>query len=413
MRESPLLAIAIPFFLLAIAIEYYIGRRQQRELYRFNDSIADLSCGVSQVVSEIFLKGLHLALYWWVFENYRLFTFAETDLTPWILAFLGVDFFYYWWHRLSHEVNFMWAIHVVHHQSEDYNLAVALRQATFSILTSRFFYLPLALMGVSPFILLVNLEISLIYQFWIHTQAIGKMPPWFEAVMNTPAHHRVHHAVNPQYIDRNHAAILIIWDKLFGTFEEEREQPVFGITKPLKSFNPIWANFHYWLELFELAAQTPRFSDKIKLFFMPPGWKPAELGGPEHAPPVDPARVVKYDPKVPKTIRRYIGLQFLLVAPAAPILMEAGKVLSPLNLLLPTLLVFLTVITWSGMMERKRWAVPLEVTRLILLVAGVAAGLWGHSLMLYATLTVLVLAGLFAFWVIRFAPLINSEPARA
>ncbi len=181
-----------------------------------------------------------------------------------------MDFVYYWWHRLSHEVSFLWAVHVVHHQSEDYNLAVALRQAVFSVWTIWPFHLPLALLGIPPVTFLVVDSLSTLYQFWIHTELIGKLG-FFERIFNTPAQHRVHHAINPRYLDKNYAATLCVWDRLFGTFEEEREQPVYGLVKPLGSFNPIWAQVQHFVALAR-RTRTLRGMDKLRVWLKGPEW---------------------------------------------------------------------------------------------------------------------------------------------
>ena len=194
-----------------------------------------------------------------------------------------MDFFYYWFHRWSHEVNAGWAAHIVHHQSEEMNLAVALRQSVFQGALSWVFYLPLALVGFPPAMFLTVSALNTLYQFWIHTRAIGKLGP-LEWVLNTPSHHRVHHGRNPKYIDRNHAGSLIVWDRMFGTFQEEEEEPVYGITRPLASWNPVWANFHYWAELWRTARRATRLQDRFRIFWKPPGWRPEELGGYEPAP---------------------------------------------------------------------------------------------------------------------------------
>lgn len=372
--DARLVATAIPIFFLMIAGEFVWARAQGKEVYRFADAIGDLSCGVTEVLFDVLVKGALLVGYAWVWHNYALIDWGRFGtvgtVALWATAIVGLDFFYYWWHRLSHEVNFMWAVHVVHHQSEDYNLAVALRQAMLSILTSRLFYLPLALLGVPPLAMLISLEISLLYQFWIHTEVIGKFPRWFEYAFNTPSHHRVHHAVNPQYIDRNHAAIFMAWDRLFGTFEPEVEPPVYGITTPLRSYNPLWANVHYWLELFEQAATLDGL-DRLRVFWKPPGWQPESRGGPQLAKPVSRAGFIKYDPAVPGGLKLYIAVQFASVAGVVVWVGETKRTLSWWMLLAIFVYAVLTMVSWSGLTQRRDWALPLEMGRLGVLAATV------------------------------------------
>ena len=208
-----------------------------------------MSCGIGSQVSGLFLKALTVLAYIKLYEISPLKGKIPNAWWVWVALFVGVDFFYYWFHRLAHEISIMWGSHAVHHQSEEYNLTVALRQAWYQGAFSFVFYLPLAIMGFRPEMFFVISALVTLYQFWIHTKLINKMPAPFEYIFNTPSHHRVHHGVNPQYIDKNHAGTLIIWDRMFGTFEPEVEEVVYGITKQSKSWNPIWLNFEYWVDL--------------------------------------------------------------------------------------------------------------------------------------------------------------------
>ena len=286
------IALAIPVFFLLIGVELVFTRLLERDTYRLSDSVGDLSCGLLQQVTEVFLKTSVFAAYVFVYESWRQFEVPASASWAWASCYLGYDLLYYWYHRLSHEVNAGWASHVVHHQSEEYNLTVALRQSAIPV--SWVFYLPLALVGFPPQMFLVVSTIDTLYQFWIHTRLVGRLGP-LEWVLNTPSHHRVHHGRNPRYIDRNHGGTLIVWDRLFGTFAEEREEPVYGITKPLASFNPLWANLHYWVEMWDVARRTARPLDRLRVLWARPGWRPADLGGPLQPPEVDRSSYVKFD----------------------------------------------------------------------------------------------------------------------
>ncbi|MBS1152547.1 MAG: Sterol desaturase, partial [Myxococcaceae bacterium] len=244
-----LIALAIPFFFLGIFIEWRVARARQLPVYRLGDALADMGCGIAQQLAGLFsivalVAGLNAA---WA---HRLLTLP--DWAAWVVGFVGVDFVYYWWHRLSHEVNFLWAAHGVHHQSEDYNLAVALRQSVFTSLLFFPFLAVLALLGVPPLQLGVIAALNNLYQFWIHTELIGKLGP-LEKIINTPSLHRVHHAINPKYLDRNHGGTFMVWDHLFGTYQPEEEQCVYGLTHPLRSFNPVWAQLDGYWKLLQLA----------------------------------------------------------------------------------------------------------------------------------------------------------------
>jgi sterol desaturase/sphingolipid hydroxylase (fatty acid hydroxylase superfamily) len=192
----------------------------------------------------------------------------------WISLIIIQDFLYYWFHRMAHRSNFLWASHITHHSSEEYNLAVALRQSSFQQFCSWPIYLPLALVGFPAEWLAFVISINLIYQFWFHTREINRLPDWIEAVFNTPSHHRVHHGINPQYLDKNYGGMLILWDKFFGTFEPENEEPRYGITVPLASFNPLWANLHYYWYLCKTSLIAPDIYQIICLWLAPPDWKP-------------------------------------------------------------------------------------------------------------------------------------------
>ncbi len=264
-----LIALAIPFFFVLMGIELWVARRRGVSLYRFADVVADLSCGMTQQILLVFEVAALTGGYVWLYQH-RIFSFREGSVWPWVIAFFAVDFVYYWWHRLSHEVNVLWAVHVVHHQSEDYNLAVALRQAVLSVWTIWPLHLPLALIGIPPVTFLVVDSLSTLYQFWIHTELIGKLG-WFEWMFNTPSQHRVHHAVNPRYLDRNYAATLCVWDRLFGTFEPERERPVYGLVKPLQSFDPMWAQVQHFAALVRRTREM-RGMDKLRVWLKGPEW---------------------------------------------------------------------------------------------------------------------------------------------
>lgn len=274
------IALAIPFFFLLIGVEVWVARRRGVRVYRLNDALADLGTGVLQQVFGLALRAFTAAAYVAVFDRFAVVELPPDSMLTWVACFLSVDCCYYWFHRASHEVNFLWAAHVVHHQSDEYNLAVALRQSALQPGFSWVFYLPLAILGFPPLVTFVVIAFNTLYQFWIHTRLISRMG-FLEAFLNTPSHHRVHHGRNPQYIDRNHAGMLIIWDKLFGTFEPEVEPVIYGITRPLRSWNALWANLHPWKDLIGQVRRTPRVLDKIKLWFMRPGWSAPGTISPE------------------------------------------------------------------------------------------------------------------------------------
>ncbi|EMK09263.1 MULTISPECIES: sterol desaturase family protein [Leptospira] len=395
--EINLVTIAIPFFFLLIFLEIGFSAYHKRKLYRLNDSINDLSAGTASQVVGVFSKTVTLAAYFYIYQNFRIFNLPSWPseaisifpngmlglssytwawifiVTVWIFCFIGYDFAYYWAHRLSHEINFLWAGHVVHHQSEEYNLTVALRQASFHGFFTWIFYLPLALIGFSPVVMLLNGQLNLIYQFWIHTKAIDKLPRWFEAIFNTPSHHRVHHGINPKYIDRNHGGTLIVFDKWFGTFEPESEEPVYGTVKPLRSFNPIWANLHYWWEMIELAWNCPRWSDKFKVFFAVPGWRPKELGGQYPIPEVSTKTFHKFDIDLPKGLSLYSLVWFILSVVLTFGMLVKVQSLPWFNISVISFVSLISLLTIGGILEKRRWTLFVEPIRLVVLVGGAYA----------------------------------------
>lgn len=263
---------AIPFFIILIIAEVLIASKQHLKTYKFKDAATSISMGLGNVVINIIAKGLVLSALVFMYQ-FRLFDIPFTWWS-WILILFAEDFTYYWFHRISHESRFFWASHIIHHSSQHYNLSTALRQTWTGSFTSFVFWLWLPLIGFHPIMILAQMSISLLYQFWIHTETIDKLPKWFEAIFNTPSHHRVHHATNPQYLDRNHAGIFIIWDKLFGSFEPEVEKPIYGLTKNISSFNPIYVAFHEWIAMLkDVSTSKTNLYKRFLYFTKPPGWR--------------------------------------------------------------------------------------------------------------------------------------------
>jgi alkylglycerol monooxygenase len=359
------IALAIPFFLGLIGVELLVARLRRRSVYRLQDALADLGCGVAQQVVLVFAGAAILAGYAWLYDHFRLVTFGASSAIPWVIAFVVVDFVYYWWHRLSHRVNFLWAAHAVHHQSEDYNLAVALRQSILTSFTSLPFYYPMALLGVPPVVYVTMAAASTLYQFWIHTELVGKLG-WLELLINTPSHHRVHHAVNPRYLDRNYGAILIVWDRLFGTFVEEREPAVFGTSKPIASFDSGWAQVQAWFEIAAKARRLPRRRDRALIWFASPSWSPEGHGGPGE----EELRLRrKFTVPVPAALQAYAAVQFAPVI-AATFLMLLWQGSAPKGALATAaVLVFWTLLSLGALMDARRWSVPVELARLAAVVA--------------------------------------------
>nr|WP_298992909.1 sterol desaturase family protein [uncultured Polaribacter sp.] len=263
---------AIPFFIVTVILEIILTIKIKLDEYEFKDAGTSILMGLGNVFIGLFTKGIVLGVFLFLYQ-YRFFTIPFAWWS-WLILLFAEDLCYYWFHRISHESRLFWASHVVHHSSQKYNLSTALRQTWSGSFYSFVFWIPLLLIGFHPIMVMTQMAISLIYQYWIHTELIKKMPNWFEAIFNTPSHHRVHHATNPQYLDRNHAGIFIIWDKLFGTFEPEIEKPVYGLVKNIETYNPIKIAFLEWVNMFrDFSFSKTSFLNKVKYLIKPPGWK--------------------------------------------------------------------------------------------------------------------------------------------
>jgi sterol desaturase/sphingolipid hydroxylase (fatty acid hydroxylase superfamily) len=265
--------LAIPAFVLLVLAEMIVARIKDRTRYEPRDTLTSLALGTGSTVAGLLSGGAVFALATWV-SQFRLFDIGYAWYW-FVLAFVVDDFAYYLFHRSAHRVRWFWASHVIHHSSQHYNLSTALRQTWTGFFSLAFlFRLPLFLIGFPPAMVFFVAGLNLIYQFWIHTEVIGRMPRWFEAVMNTPSHHRVHHATNPRYLDSNYAGVFIVWDKWLGTFEPERDddKPRYGIVKDLGSFNIVWAAVHEWVGIARDVWQAPDWKARINYMIQPPGW---------------------------------------------------------------------------------------------------------------------------------------------
>lgn len=281
--QNTLITWATPVFFLLIGLEVWTAHRRRAAVFQLADSLTSLGCGVWTVTVEVFTKGALLLLFAWLEQRYGLFDFAVDSAWTWLLFFVVLDFLYYWAHRWSHEINFLWGVHVPHHQSEEYNLTTALRQGAFQDTVHWPIYLPMAILGCPAEVFITLLTFSKFYQFWIHTRMIGKVP-LIEGILNTPSAHRVHHAVNDRYVDRNHGGTLMIWDKMFGTWIAETEPCVFGVRKPYHRWNAVWAHFDWFSDLLRDGAKARHVVDRLRIFIKPTGWRPADVDAREPRP---------------------------------------------------------------------------------------------------------------------------------
>ena len=388
---------AIPVFIFLILAEWLYGLAKGRNTYRVADTITSISLGsISRLRGLIFL-GLGAWFYETGAGGHHLFDLPDKGAGIWIFALLAYDFSYYWFHRISHEVNLFWAAHVVHHQSEDYNLGTALRQSG-SGLFGFIFYVPWLYVGIPAEILISSGAINLVYQFWVHTQHVPKLGP-LEYIFVTASNHRVHHAQNRIYIDRNYGGIFIIWDRLFGSFQEElpEESCIYGIRKPLRSYNPLWANVQvYWSVLLD-SWHAKRWRDKIRVWFKGPGWRPAGL---DETHPVEKTSLQdfsKFDPPVPVPVKIYAFYQFFCTTLAATgMLIVAGR-WDTTPLFLAVGLLFFSFYTQSAWTEGRGYAWWLEWLKLAS-AAMLIAALPLNPVFEYAGWTYLLSSILFLSW---------------
>ncbi len=308
-----LVVYAIPLFVAAMLLEWGYGTVSGRQTYRLNDTVNSLSMGSIRTLSKLVFFDASIYLFAWLAQQLELIQWSRHWLV-WVFAFVAYDFFYYWFHRISHERSLFWASHVAHHQSEEFNLSTALRQTGTGFICSWVFYVPLFLIGCPPEMFYTVAALNLIYQFWVHTEHIGKLG-WLEYVFVTPSNHRVHHARNAVYLDRNYAGVFILWDRWFGTFREESDtEPCrFGISQPLRSWNPVWANAHVYVAMWQAATAARGWLGKLKVLLASPTQLKNLLvqGGHESADVT--VADDKYDPPQAAPVKRYIAIQFLLI----------------------------------------------------------------------------------------------------
>ena len=360
---------AIPMFFLLLAAEAIYSYVKHKKLYRLNDTITNLSLGIGNQVVAVLTKVLLFGTYVYFYQH---FAFFHLPVTWWsfFLCLLMFDFLFYWAHRLSHEMNFLWGAHVVHHQSEEYNLSVALRQPWFHNLIAFFIFLPMPFFGFDPMTFVLAAGIHTLYQFWIHTRAIHKLPAVVEYFLNTPSHHRVHHAVNPKYIDKNHAGVFMIWDRMFGTFkaEEDPEEIIYGITTQFKSWNPVWANYHYYVEMWDKATQMKTWRDRLHIIIARPGWLPDYMGGYQSPKEVDTTVYTKYDADTSNLFKAYGVLQFVLTLVGSIAYLDHFSTISSFYKWLFAAVIVLSVMIIGAIFEQRKWIVWAEIARLLLVL---------------------------------------------
>jgi len=349
-----------------VGLEYLLCRRHGLTAYRFNSALANVLTGTLEISFGVLSHALIIGAYYWQYDHWTVWSWTSAPAMA-LTGFLLFELFYYWKHRLGHEVNFMWAGHLVHHQSEDMNLTAGIRLSSTSPLYDIIFYIPLAVLGISPEVYIIYKGFSLVYQLFLHTELIGRLPAWYEYCFNTPSHHRVHHSCLPEHLDKNYGSVLIIYDRLFGTFATEKVKPVYGLTQALESWNPLLINVHFYGRLFAWVRDARSFRDRCRVLFGRPDQLPDYLEQPSKRG----ARKPKYDVDITSTEARwYLIIQFLAVVVVVFTLLKNSGHISLLASGLTTAWVFWSVAQISRFFSEPLEALlPAEVLRFFAAVA--------------------------------------------
>jgi len=359
---------AVPFFLLLILVEIIWGHAKSKNTYRVNDTINSLSLGLLSTVSKLVFLNAGILVFSRIEQDYALFSLNTESTSDWLIGIVIYDFFYYWFHRISHERQIFWGSHVVHHQSEDYNLSTALRQTGTGFVATWIFFVPCFFLGMPIYMYVGVSTAHLIYQFWIHSRHIPKLG-WFEWVFVSPSNHRVHHAQNPRYIDKNYGGLFILWDRLFGTFaeEDEGEDIIYGLRTALNSWNPLWANVHIFVSMFRDACRTKVTKHKLSMLWSRTGWRPEDVAARFPIQKTDLDDFHKYNP--PLTFAAGISLILQYVLLAVFHLWTAAQILSldyPVILGIALIQLY-TVFVLGAVLDLKHYAMSLEWSRVIVL----------------------------------------------
>jgi len=362
---AKILLIASPIFLILVLAEKLYGYLRFNDGFRAMDTISSLSSGYTNTLKDVLGLSITIISYKWFYEHFAFFE-IKSSVWVYVIAFIAIDFSGYWVHRLSHQINFFWNKHAIHHSSEEFNLACALRQSISSFVNIfTFFLIPAAIFGVRPEVIAVVAPLQLFAQFWYHTVYIGKMG-FLEKIIVTPSHHRVHHALNPEYLDKNHGQIFIVWDKLFGTFQEELSdlKPIYGITRPMSTWNPIKINFkHLWL-LIQDAWRAENWKDKLTIWFKPTGWRPE---GFEERYPVakisDPYNFEKYKTEFSLNARVWIWFQFFITLGFLTIMFYYFGKFDLIGLLIYGLFVALNIYAYTELMDKNPDFLLFEIAK--------------------------------------------------
>lgn len=382
------IAFAVPFFAFFMLLEYYISKIKNRKVHQINESVANLNVGIAERITDLLTTGTFFFIFTWLNTNFSIFSIESSAIT-WILLFLVTDLLWYWYHRFGHTVNLFWATHIVYHQSDDFNYTVAARITVFQAIARGLFWCVLPIIGFKAEMIIVLLLIHGTYPFFTHTQLVGKLG-WLEYIIVTPSHHRVHHSSNPEYLDKNYGDMLIVWDKIFGTYIEETTEPKYGLTKSLDSYSFLWQHFHYVLELVVAFRMAKTFRDKLKVIFGGPNDIDERIRLLLERKFSKKAVDVQYSNKLlnaimVKTIVTLVVLFFIILF---------SEYIAPSNLFLLAGFIILSVIVTGAMLEQKKWIFHLEFLR-ISIIGYVGVSVFSNPFLLFVTALLGIIGVLF------------------
>ena len=365
---AQVLTYAIPGFVVLIIVEYIASLVLKKEVSNSLDTISSLSSGMTNTLKDVLKLAIVIVSYEWMYKHIASFHITS-DLTMYVVCFVLVDFASYWSHRWNHEINVMWNRHIIHHSSEEFNLSCALRQSISGLIGIYFFlYVPMALVGVEPVVVSIVAPLHLFAQFWYHTRLIKNMG-FLEKIIVTPSHHRVHHAINPEYIDKNYAAIFIIWDKIFGTFKEEDPSipPVYGVKKPVRTWNPFLINFQHIWQLAKDAWLTDSWSDKVKVWFMPTGWRPKDVMTNHPISTIEDVYTYeKYMPSLTKNLKTWSWAQLIINNFLMYCMLINIDRLGPPELALYATFLAISIFSYTSLMDKSKLAIYAELVKFFL-----------------------------------------------
>ncbi len=391
MEHINYLALTIPAFFLFVFLEYLLAvKLKKQHLFKYESSVSNLSIGIAERLLNLFISASFYALFHYIYMNYAIFAIPNTWWV-WGLLILATDFVWYWYHRLGHEVNLLWAAHIVHHQSEEFNLTVSARITTFQAIVRGIFWCALPFIGFPPLMVVTILMVHGAYSFFTHTQLLPKLG-WLEHVLITPSLHGVHHASDDKYLDKNYGDIFVFWDKLFGTFQKEEEAPKYGLTHPINSYSFLWQHFHYYLEIAEAARRTKGWMAKLKIVFGHPSRLDQDIR------PVLETRFLQKGKEGGYRFRFkvYINVQLFVCILFLTLMTGFYELTGTADRIFILLFVLLTLINCGALIEQRRWIYYLECFRLILLFGYVFYELGWFSLIFIPTIALIILERVFS-----------------